>query len=160
MPYNPGSAYPKKTTYIPHAHPNGLGINNPVNMPGLPMAPVSGGVQAARSALGLMDARAAAASQIYHGATASAQVALARRGVVGDVAAKVHETQGLKQNRVPKGNPTAMAEKQKAEASMDAASDAVLQSPKVGASTPQLIIPKWETRKPRTREGVSSWQNP
>lgn len=99
MPYNPGSAYPKRTTYIPPSHPNGMGIKQAVNVDREILSPTRPSVAQMRSTMGVMDARAAAAGQIFHSATPLAQAALSRRGAVDHLTAKAHEVQGLRQNR-------------------------------------------------------------
>lgn len=149
IPYNPGSAYPKKTTYVPPTI--GHGINGPVNVTSVPMAPVRGSVAAVQSHLGQMHARAAAAAQVYHSAVPAAQAALSRRGVLDDAMSRQREMQGLRQNQtkarqVQRGNPVATGNKQAAEASMDAVVDKVIQSPSIGEA-PRLIIPKWQNGK-------------
>jgi hypothetical protein len=178
VPYNPGSAYPRKTTYVNPVHPNGMGINQAVNVNKPLMSHSAGTIAAARSTLGLMDARAAAAAQTQHSAAPAAAAALSRRTAVGDMAARLHEQQGLRQNQgglsmgqsnfsslsdrpdalPPRGmigstpqvnNPVARERQSAAETSMDKVVDTVLQSPSIGVVKPTLDIPKWETGRRR-----------
>lgn len=168
-----GSAYPHQTTYTRPAHPNGLGISQAVNAPAIGV-PGRAQMSVLRSTMGIMDARAAAAGQVFHSATPLAQQALSRRGATDALTSRAHEVQGLRQNRQaqqqsnlsdvsdrpnalpPLGvvgstpqvhSPVAAANKKGAEASMDKVVDTVLQSPTIGVGKPTLVIPKWENRK-------------
>jgi hypothetical protein len=155
-----------------------MGINQAVNVNKPLMSPSAGTIAAHRSTLGLMDARAAAASSVQHSATPAAARALSKRSAIGDLEARLAEQRGLRQNRPggpedqrhysnlsdrpealpPKGvvgspitvaNPVASERKVKAEGSMDKVVDTVLQSPSIGVGKPTLVIPKWENGRRR-----------
>jgi len=97
MPYNPGSAYPRKTIYTPPV--SRPGFQGAVNAPDVSSQNTAGGGPFKIRGRGLFAGQAAGAQGAAgHPDAATGFEAMQRKGIVGDAASKYREQRGLKQN--------------------------------------------------------------
>lgn len=96
MPYNPGSAYPRKSTYVPPVygeHSFQRAINAPDFTPSTPSAGMGANLK------GTIFARAGAATNVGHASVRSNMESMMRPGVMGNLENRRREQAGMRQNQ-------------------------------------------------------------
>lgn len=104
MPYNPGSAYPRKTVYVPPTYGD-TSFQRAVNAPDVSSSASAGGIKTysqGRGAYSEAARGAAAASNAPDAATGFA--AMQRKGIVGQLQDRYMEQRGLRQNQSATGS--------------------------------------------------------
>jgi len=99
VPYNPGSAYPRKTVYVPPTYGD-TSFQRAVNAPDVSSAGSKGGIQLASRGRGAYAGAAASAASAHTGVDATTGLAtFDRTGIAGQLQNRYMETRGLKQNQ-------------------------------------------------------------
>lgn len=99
MPYNPGSAYPRKTVYVPPVYGD-TSFQRAVNAPDFSSKGSFGGTKfAARGRGAYAEAASAAARSSIHPDAAVGFAAMQRQGIVGQLQNRYMEQRGLRQNQ-------------------------------------------------------------
>lgn len=97
MPYNPGSAYPRKTVYVPPTYGD-TSFQRAVNAPDVSSSGSVGGITLSSRGRGAYAEAASAAANASNASDLSGMAAARREGIVGMLQNRYMEQRGLKQN--------------------------------------------------------------